>query len=336
MSDRTAIEWTDASWNPIRARRTLPNGKEKIGWHCTHASEGCRHCYADAINRRLGTELPYKPGLLRTASRPDAEVEIFLDENALRIPLHWRKPREIFPGSMTDLFADFVTDEMLDRIFAVMGLCQNHIFQPLTKRPERARRYLETIAEAFYRKPESLDERFGGICVDLTNSPCAAGAFEELEWPLPNVWLGTSIEDRPALLERAGHLRQAPAAVRWFSMEPLIGDPGAILLDAIDWVVVGGESGNRARHLHPFWVYSIRDQCLEAGIAFFFKQWGAWAPKLPGDSDDGLHQWVSWRPDASRFGPHEPGDVLMVRRGKKASGRLLDGRTHDQKPRLAA
>src|SRR4051794_40445939 len=131
MSDKSAIEWTDATWNPIRARN-LKTGK--VGWHCEHATTGCEWCYAEGFNKRLGTGLPFKPGHRK-------EIEIFLCEETLTQPLRWKKPRMIFPGSMTDLFADFVRDEWLDRIFAVMTLTPQHTYQVLTKRAARMRHY---------------------------------------------------------------------------------------------------------------------------------------------------------------------------------------------------
>jgi protein gp37 len=332
MSDGTAIEWTDASWNPIRARRTMPDGTVLVGWHCTHASEGCRHCYAEGMNKRLGTKLPYKPGLLRTAARPAGEVEIFLDDKALNLPLRWRQPRQIFPGSMTDLFADFVTDDMLDSIFAVMAMCSHHVFQPLTKRTERMRRYV-SHPDAPVRILNTMDRL------------AHRGSRGFSTWPLPNVWLGTSIENRAALLERAGHLRQTPAAVRWFSMEPLIGDPGEILLEGIDWVVVGGESGPGARPMHPDWPRSIRDQCAGAGAAFFFKQWGEFVTVFDRDREDPdwrncdrwqrTHPRGRWHNLAGGTGFHGDRVVYVDRIGKRLAGRLLDGVAHDAKPGLA-
>lgn len=128
MGDKTAIEWTDATWNPIRARN-LKTGR--VGWFCIHMSEGCANCYAEDWNMRLGTGLPYKPGHLK-------DIEIFLDEKTLEQPLRWRAPRKIFPCPMTDMFADFVKDEWIRRMVMVMADARQHTFQPLTKRPGRA------------------------------------------------------------------------------------------------------------------------------------------------------------------------------------------------------
>jgi protein gp37 len=133
MGDKTKIEWTDASWTPIRAA-TIDG---KVGWHCEHASEGCRFCYAESINLRLGTGLPFKPGHAK-------DLKIYLDERMLTQPLRWKGPRKIFVCSMTDLFASFVPDAFIDRMFAAMALAPHHTFQILTKRPDRMLRYMSS------------------------------------------------------------------------------------------------------------------------------------------------------------------------------------------------
>lgn len=241
MSDGTSIEWTDASWNPVRASHWVPVagvgedsdlGDMKLGWHCEHVSPGCANCYAGPINRRLGTGLEYKPG-------HRGEISIFVDDKALQHPLRWRRPRRIFVGSMTDLFADFVTDAMLDRIFAVMALCPQHTFQLLTKRPERMRAYLHgsdllaRLADSVmvrYDPDEPLaPHRTGLAWADGRGS--AWGVHRAIQgmqaqvhpWPLPNVWLGVSVEDQRRADERIPILLDTPAAIRWISAEPLLG-----------------------------------------------------------------------------------------------------------------
>ncbi|HEY1605596.1 MAG TPA: phage Gp37/Gp68 family protein [Allosphingosinicella sp.] len=325
MADRSAIEWTDASWNPIRARAiTLQSdgsGKDRTGWHCEHVSEGCRNCYAEAFNRRLGTTFGYKPGNLKHRTRLGdrrGEVTLFLDETMLLAPLRWRRPRKIFVGSMTDIFADFVPDEWLDRMFAVMALCPHHVFQLLTKRPERMRRYHERFERADWlgNLLDIMDELARGCGVSF-------GSSGFTRWPLPNVWLGTSIEDRPALLDRAGHLRKTPAAVRFFSCEPLLGDLGDVVLSDIDWIICGGESGADARPMHPDWARSLRDQCAAAGVPFFFKQWGEYRPCTESE----LKQACG----ATLVGDGLTG-AYMMRVGKKKAGRLLDGVEHNGMP----
>lgn len=248
----TGIEWTEETWNPVRARKL--EGAAVVGWHCTHASDGCKFCYAEAINRRLGTGLDYKPG-------HESRISIFLDEKALNKPLHWKRPRMIFPGSMTDLFADFVTDAMLVRIFAVCALTPQHTYQFLTKRPERML--------AFLSDPGTLTRIATAMCA----WPGGAAASMKLRLPLPNVWLGVSVEDH-RVRERIDVLREIPAAVRWISFEPLIGHIYDLDLTGMDWAVVGGESGSRARFAEGFEAAAleIRVRCLMYGVAYFLKQ----------------------------------------------------------------
>lgn len=315
MAGSSSIEWTDASWTPIRARyweiQNDGSGKERIGWHCEHASEGCRFCYAEGMNNRLGTGMEFKPGNLY---RPEHEgyqngaVKLFLDEEMLLAPLRWKKPRKVFVCSMTDLFADFVPDGWIDRIFHTMGACDDlgarHTFQILTKRADRMRAYMASVRG--YK---------------AWNAPRLATEA----WPPRNVWLGISAERQQEADERIPHLLNTPAAVRFISAEPLLGPisfrwskwddwkaPEVDHLDGLrmlDWIIVGGESGPRARPMHPQWARDIRDQCDAAGVAFFFKQWGEWAPSVTVD-------------DAMTY----------VRVGKKSAGRLLDGKEHNAFP----
>ncbi len=328
MADGTSIEWTDATWNPIRAR---DRDTGKLGWFCTHASPGCANCYAEPINRRLGTGVDYKPGHLD-------RIEVFLDEAALLKPLSWRRPRVIFVGSMTDLFGDFVTDEMLDRVFAVMALCPQHVLQVLTKRQERMRAYLSRPATA--RRVWELacdmvvEHGFGVTLLAHPSHASLAPAGRHVHvgrWPVPNVWLGVSVEDQRRADERIPVLLETPAAVRWISAEPLLGainlrririapnhhtildaldgyaiastptQPGRPARTMLDWVVAGGESGPGARPMHPDWARGLRDQCATAGVPFLFKQWGEWAPICEiGESDDLYHPAPEQHPEARR------------------------------------
>lgn len=297
MGSKTSIEWTadkdgnaGASWNPIRAQS---HESGKVGWHCEIVSPGCERCYAMAINRRLGTGLDY---LLRGRGN----VVTYLDEKMLTAPLHWRKPRRIFVGSMTDLFGEFVTDKMLDRIFAVMALCPHHTFLLLTKRAERMRDYCrlaDTPERVWNAATELMDPLWA-----LARQGAAWGG--ERPWPLRNVWTGVSVEDQRRADERIPLLLDTPAAVRWISAEPLLGPAdlnggrgwlygyeehgvdmtrpvgqrvGACVgwTPPLDWVVVGGESGPRARPLNIDWARSIIAQCKSAGVACFVKQIGA-------------------------------------------------------------
>jgi protein gp37 len=231
MADRSKIEWTDATWNPVRAR-VIADSKigipAKVGFHCEHVSEGCRNCYAERQNMRgIFTGLPY--------TRPMRdEVEIFLDEKTLLQPLHWKRPRKIFLGSMTDVFGDFVPDAMLDKIFAVMALCPQHTLQVLTKRSARMRAYLSEPSRHYHIARPVLDLVISGKvpkhAVDDETWPVESEGDIDLpddiklgKWPLPNVWLGVSAEDQKTADERIPDLLATPAAIRWLSAEPLLG-----------------------------------------------------------------------------------------------------------------
>lgn len=294
MADHTPIEWTDATWNPIRARNLKTGG---VGHFCVHASPGCQFCYAERQQPRFRNPIRY-------AAQDRKTVEVFLDEKKLLEPLRWREPRMIFPCSMTDLFGDWVTDEMLDRVFAVMALCPQHTFQILTKRAERIREYLND---------PSFGMRVGGELMNAARGHAGAEAYVidlthrlTIERkPLPNVWLGVSVEDQERADHRIPILLDTPAALRWISAEPLLGpvdisrwlDPFR-QLDAdhkrgiargmfnddqvddlrqriLDWIVVGGESGPRARPFDIGWARSIIAQCKAANVPVFVKQLGA-------------------------------------------------------------
>jgi protein gp37 len=313
MADNTPIEWADASWTPIRARywetQNEGRGEERIGWHCTHVSEGCRNCYAERINIRLGTGRDYAPGELYREERKgfrNGEVKLFLDEKMLTQPLRWRQSRKIFVCSMTDLFADFVPDEWIDRVFAVMALAPQHTFMVLTKRAERMQYHLthsghENIYALACQQDETLAHRW--------------------HWPLPNVWLGVSAEDQARADERIPLLLDTPAAVRFISAEPLLGPidltalghDGSGVIDAMrgeDWihysgdirrvvqrrnkldlVIAGAESGPNARACSEEWIRKLKDQCVAADICFFYKQAVVNGRKIPTPELDG-RKWV--------------------------------------------
>lgn len=295
MSDKTAIEWAEATWNPIRGT---------AGRHtCARISPGCDNCYAATMNRRglMGTApLDYGVGEnLLDAAR--------LDEKALLQPLKWKAPRKVFVCSMTDLFGSWVPDEWLAKILNVMWQAQQHTFIVLTKRPKRMRDALSTLEHN----------------VRVAHLP----KF----WPLSNVWVGVTIEeDRYSW--RANYLRQTPAAVRWISAEPLIGGLPSLDLTGIDWLVAGGESGPKSRPMHPDWARDLRDRCAAAGTAYFFKQWGAFA--VADETASNKHVHVPYSPavaDAERYPM-----ATMIRVGNHRSGRLLDGREHNDYPAVTA
>ena len=314
MGDKSSIEWTNATWTPIRARRIATG---KIGWHCVHHSPGCKFCYAESLNKRLGTGLPFKPG-------HEAEIEIFLDEKMLLAPLKWQRPRMIFVCSMTDLFADFVPDAMIDKVMAVAALTPHHTYQFLTKRSKRMREYLTTAAvENVYSVACRMDETLA----------------VRWQWPLPNVWAGVSAEDQARYDERKKDLRATPAAVHFFSFEPLLGPINADYLG--EWAITGGESGAQARPMHPDWARAIRDQCAAAGVAFFFKQWGEFIPCIFDDLSDGTGRRCfedgaeSPAFDDDRKHPIATAhDREFWRVGKSRAGRLLDGITHNAMPEV--
>lgn len=267
MGKETGIAWTGSTWTPIRARNKETG---KVGWHCTKPSPGCKNCYAESLNMRLGTGLRFVP---------DANVEIFLDRKMLDAPTGWRKPRRIFVCSMTDLFGEFVPTEMLDEVFAVMTTVREHTYQVLTKRPDWLRVYQERRARI---------AREAGLRL----------------LPAPNIHYGVSVENQAAT-SRIDVLRHVPAAVRFLSVEPMLeridlklahddGDgqcsrcglewenepahecpPG--FGGRIHWVIVGGESGPGARQCDVGWIRDVVAQCKVAGVACFVKQLGAQA-----------------------------------------------------------
>jgi protein gp37 len=328
----TAIEWCHrpgtipATLNPIRARRKV-DGEELIGWHCEPVTAGCDHCYSDRQNivgARGGTKLPFKPGHRK-------DVEIYLDENTLLAPLSWRKPRTVFVCSMTDLFGAWVKDEWLDRIFAVMALTPQHTWIVLTKRPERMRAYLSieqrpfAIADAALSVGRNLRDGYPGWSRDNWKHSVVKGCTQPASWPLPNVWCGTSVSEQADADRFIPELLATPAAIRFVSYEPAL-EPvdftaikiprthGTYLFDALrgegrthmgerfrsniegarlDQIIVGGESGSKAR---PFDVSISRDtlkQCRRAGTAFFMKQMGSFVVDRNDAGFDGCDE-TSW------------------------------------------
>jgi protein gp37 len=299
MGDNTAIEWSDATWNPTAG--------------CSLVSPGCTNCYAMRVAHRLARmpeQREFYAGMTQESKAgPVWTGSVRLIEKALDRPLHWTRPRRIFVNSMSDLFHEALPYAAIDKVFAVMALAPQHTFQVLTKRAERMRDYVG----GFPDRRAIFDSHSG---------------LDYVTWPLPNVWLGVSVEDQERADERIPHLLATPAAVRFLSCEPLLGpiefsdvsrrsdaieQLGRRALAGIGWVIAGGESGPNARPMHPDWARSLRDQCAAAGVAFFFKQWGEYAPATAVGE--------TWRH------PEVPQRV-----GKKRAGRLLDGRTHDEFP----
>lgn len=240
MAQVSRIEWTEATWNPVRG--------------CTKISPGCKHCYAETFAERFRGVAghPYEQGF-----------DLRLVPEKLAEPLRWVAPKMIFVNSMSDLFHERVPDDYIVGVARVMVTAKWHTFQVLTKRSRR-------------------------LCKLLSTKLRFAAAY-------PNIWWGVSVENQKYGLPRVDDLRSSPASIRFLSIEPLIQELGSLDLRGIGWVIVGGESGPGARPMRKEWVLSIRNQCQNAGVPFFFKQWGG------------------------------------VR--KSAAGRKLDGKTYDEFPR---
>jgi protein gp37 len=344
MADGTGIEWCDATWNPVTG--------------CAVTSPGCTNCYAMRLAGGRLRGHASRAGLTRaTKAGPVWTGEVRFNQAWLDQPLRWRRKRRIFVCAHGDLFAEGVPDAWIDRVFAVMALAPQHVFIVLTKRAARMREYLAAENRAFdddrVRDPPRstrqmiaqemlplIDRGTVGEALDACN-----GVGRGSSWPLPNVWLGVSVEDQQRADERIPELLATPAAKHLISAEPLLGpidltpkadrvyqmlsewygpegfDPTGSQprlermkgwFPRLDWVIAGGESGPGARPMHPDWARALRDQCAAADVPFFFKQWGAWV----GDPEFG-----------------ERGhDVSMVRVGKSAAGHLLDGREYREVP----
>lgn len=289
MSQTSKIEWTDATWNPIRG--------------CSRVSQGCAHCYAERVAARFaGKGQPYEGLAVMKSDGPHWTGKVRLVEELLDWPLRRKKPLRIFVNSMSDLFHESVPDGWIDEVFAVMSLARGHVFQVLTKRPERMRRWFETTTSKWTGDGGEIP---GARRDDVTNCALGVGTQEqkngeqwfsdddcliqEERWPLPNVWMGVSVEDQSTADERIPLLLQTPAAVRWISAEPLLGpinlmdtagdplgDDGGDFGKTLDWVVCGGESGPGARPMDvQDWAYPIVEQCQAAGVPVFVKQLGS-------------------------------------------------------------
>jgi protein gp37 len=313
---KTSIEWTDASWNPI------------VG--CTEVSPGCANCYAARLSASRLAHVPAYKGLATIETNGSlrgqrhvrwiGEVR-FLPER-LEEPRRWKKPRRIFVCDMGDLFHAGVTIEQLIKVWGVMASNPRHTFQILTKRAGRMHAMVTHVMNEITKR---------------TLGPLNA--------PLQNVWLGVSVENQHFADERIPHLLQTPAAVRFLSCEPLLGPlnlrdvqgkdflqefttPSGITVPrAIDWIIAGGESGPHARPMHPNWPRSLRDQCQAAGVPFFFKQWGEYSPW---DQSRKLSPKTALKGFCGTAPKFE--EQWMTRVGKKAAGRLLDGREWNEFP----
>jgi protein gp37 len=271
MGETTNISWASATWNSVTG--------------CSVVSPGCVHCYAEALSLRMGWST--KPWTAQ-----NARENVMLHPDRLLLPIKWQQPKRIFVNSMSDVFHEEIPDSFIYKMFAVMALAPRHQFLILTKRPKRM---YEWVSNWF-------DEHIYDAAWAL--APKAVGSADrdrrgwEKQWPLPNVWLGVSVEDQRRAEERIPHLLNTPAAVRFLSCEPLLGpltfgqwQPEGIYVDwlrgfkgsdppipGLDWVIDGGESGNGFRPANVDWFREIRDQCVAAGVAYFHKQGSAQRP----------------------------------------------------------
>ncbi len=356
MADKSNIEWTEQTWNPI------------VG--CSILTPGCTNCYAMKMAARLqkmnrtggsnsnyvnhydGTTKSVNGNVVWTGKLAIAPDKIFLQ------PLSRKPPTTYFVNSMGDLFHEDCPDEWIDKVFAVMALAPQHTFQVLTKRADRMQYYMKLL----YPRSHAVAK----AAVHLGVWDDADGIYDNVEQslhePLPNVWLGVSTERQQEADERIPELLQTPAAIRFISAEPLLGPIDLIGTLArfqdgpiakrqcavplgrqlIDWVIAGGESGHNARPMSIQWARELRDQCGSAGVPFFFKQFGEWRPA--GSQPSGT-------PGRFAFGDYEHDRSLMIevdsyprrftmfgsrsvmeRVGKKAAGRLLDGIEHNDFP----
>ena len=297
MSDKSAIEWTDATWNPVTG--------------CTKVSPGCAHCYAEAITLRFGYGPAFLPGV----------AEIKVHPKRLDQPIRWKRGRKIFVNSMSDLFHEDIPESFVDRVFAVMALADQHIYQVLTKRPERMLEYMTAQGpNHLYDNAQARVALEAQIIANERGEDTSSPHWDLFleSWPPPKVWLGVSVENQHWADIRIPLLLQTPAAVRFLSVEPLLravdlrvwlGDdampcecPDAYRANwcvisscnahdgrGIDWVIVGGESGPRHRPMELDWVRSLRDQAVAAGVPFFYKQPGGTRPG--GDATLDGRQW---------------------------------------------
>lgn len=341
MADRSKIEWTDATWNPL------------VG--CTRVSEGCRNCYAE---RQAARGLPGFEGLAHFVERPDGTHEarwtgtVTERLHVVGKPLRWRRPRRIFVNSMSDLFHEAVPDTVIDRIFAIMALAPQHTFQILTKRPERMRRYLSadwasrTRMHVEWETLPVLSEHAAAAQDGLRRYSADTG----LPMPLPNVWFGVSVEDQPTADERRDSLKvlSVDGWHTFVSYEPALSLVIWAGWEFVEWLVSGGESGPNARPSHPDWHRGAREFCAAYGIAYLFKQWGEWVPQLGSveladDPEQSRYRWAEWTDwktgacqweytDHPQWCDNMDPDHCMIQVGKRAAGRLLDGVEHNGMP----
>lgn len=335
MADGTKIEWAHATWNAV------------VG--CDKVSQGCVNCYATKMARRLELmgQKKYMGLTVLQGSQVQWSGKVSFDESALLKPLAWKKPKRIFVTSMGDPNHENVTDLARDKMLAVIAEAEQHDFLWLTKRPADMDRYYASFGAD---EAEDRGMTFAAWCIGTLGEEAFERILAKRMWRgLPNLWVGTSVENAEQK-RRIDELRKVPAKVRFLSCEPLLGDLGEVDLTGIHWVIAGGESGPNARPLHPDWARSLRDQCKDAGVPFFFKQWGEWIPWEPeqqpcwvsqhGKSEDHhalFPENIADNPagwDSGLGFEEEESQPAFQKVGKKAAGHLLDGVEHHAFPEV--
>ncbi len=372
MADRSHIEWTDATWNPIRG--------------CTRVSPGCVNCYAEIMAARFSKPGQWGHGFAHILRDRDGKAvdhrwtgKVALNEDQLDLPLTWRAPRRVFVNSTSDLFHVALPDGAIMRVFQAMAMAPQHDYQVLTKRPDRAlafcRKWADLEGEGDHPRmvrgpaatravhPSGRGQLFADM-LDAMGEPPPGAAFPTFDWMngmrwwpdvFANVWLGASVEDQARADERRGPMAEL-AAMGWptfVSHEPALGPVDWSGWEFLRWLIAGGESGPGSRPMHPDWPRADRDFCAAHGVAFFFKQWGDhreffWdhpeTVAVDADSafatalrNEAVHRcWISAAGETFRRIEDLPADEspcrLMERVGKRAAGRLLDGVTHDALP----
>lgn len=345
---KSGITWTEKTWSPVTG--------------CTKVSAGCKNCFAEREVEGRWSKNPKSVFFGRSFT------DVQCHENQLAVPMKWKNPHRIFVCPRADLFHESVPFEFIAAVFGVMSIANQHTFLVLTKRPERMLNFFEWLQHEANRVPGSTGP--ASLCslkllllgVDLPRHVYS----EKVLWPLLNVQIGVTVENQESADDRIPLLIKTPAAVRWISAEPLIGQIDLLATSAgdilcrcdgcmsltpdtrLDWVVVGGESGPHARPMHPDWVRTLRDECAATGVPFLFKQWGEFIVPEDGEQacrvcgctwNNACHGGCSWvEPDlcsecVGKSAVQGERSVKYRRVGIKAAGRLLDGVLHDAYPK---
>ena len=338
----TKIEWTNETWNPI------------IG--CNKISPGCDNCYAEKMAHRLkfNPKTVGKYYFITNNGKWTGEMHAFVDE--FQKPLQWKNPRMIFVCSMGDLFHESVPFEWINRVFAVIASCQHHTFQILTKRPKRMKEYFDYINQESikYHAREVRNISYAESRINVMLSDISNLKIKDRKFPFNNLWLGVTTENQEQANKRIPILLQIPAAIRFVSCEPMLSNIDLTRVSKLtglglkyinslsgiewyndidsnnynnwygklDWVICGGESGPKARPMHPNWVKSLRDQCKNAEVPFFFKQWGEWTTSFMVPVD------------LSKVKNTSIDNTTYYKVGKKKAGRKLNGVEYNEFPNI--